>query len=147
MASSFLPLLQVPYKGEVLGQHHIRLFTSYEVQHQQPRSLGYDRSPKWTLLGKKRFAAIPSPKRQRRVKFNTKEKNCRSILLYPRWSKASKSMWSFSCGQQRGRGITASHIAAATGRRFNVGTGSHRKTQLPFPDHAVNANVQQAERV
>lgn len=45
----------------------------------------------------KRFPAIPPPKRWRRIKFNTKEKSSRSILLYLRWPKASdkvsRTLW------------------------------------------------------
>lgn len=43
----------------------------------------------------KRFPAIPSPKTQRRVKFNTKEKSCRSILLSEmiKSIKISRILW------------------------------------------------------
>lgn len=104
------------------GQHHIRLFTSYEVQHQESGLQQVpEMDPSW-----KRFSAIPSPKRRRRVKFNTKEKSCRSILLYLRGPKASNSPG--SCEWQGG--TAASHTPAARGWRVQVGAACHRKKTL-----------------
>lgn len=147
MASSLLPLLWVPSEEKLLGQRHVCLFTYYEVQHQQQRSLGYDKSPKWTLLkkglqlfchSKGKGESNLTPKR----KIAPKRKIC--FIWEDDQEPPKKSTRSFSCEWQRG--VAASHAPAARGWRVNVGAGSHRKTQLPFPDHTMNANAQQAER-
>lgn len=72
-------------KTKKTGQHHICLFTL----------LWGVTSRVWATadaLNGQRFPAIPSSKRQRREKFNTKEKICRRILFYLRWPKASDTV-------------------------------------------------------
>lgn len=72
-------------KQKKTGQHHICLFTL----------LWGVTSRVWATadaLNGQRFPGIPSSKRQRREKFNTKEKICRRILFYLRWPKASDTV-------------------------------------------------------
>lgn len=88
----------------------------------------------------KQFIAIPSPQTKRSVKLNAKE----NILLYlRRWVEVSKSMGSFPAND---RDIAALHTPVARGWRVNMGTDS-RKTQLPFPGHAVKAHTQQSKEL